>query len=53
MVLTINAAFAGEVEAMLLRDFEQSYEVERSEYRDAPVLRRILMHVARLFSPIL
>jgi cardiolipin synthase len=53
MVLTIDPGFAREVETMLLDDFEQSYEVERSEYHDAPALRRILMHVARLFSPIL
>lgn len=53
MVLTVDRAFAGVVEAMLLRDFDDAYEVERSEYRDAPALRRILMHVARLFSPIL
>ncbi|RKP52723.1 cardiolipin synthase [Trinickia fusca] len=53
MVLTIDHAFASEVEAMLLRDFEHTYEVDRSEYRDAPAWRRVAMHVARLFSPIL
>lgn len=53
MVLTVDRAFAGVVEAMLLRDFDDAYEVDRSEYRDAPAPRRILMHVARLFSPIL
>lgn len=53
MVLTIDHAFAAEVEAMLERDFEQAWEVDRSEYRDAPAVRQVLMHVARLFSPIL
>lgn len=53
MVLTIDHAFATEVEAMLERDFEQSWEVDRGEYRDASAVRRIVMHVARLFSPIL
>lgn len=53
MVLTIDHAFALEVEAMLERDFEQAWEVDRSEYRNASALRRMTMHVARLFSPIL
>jgi cardiolipin synthase len=53
MVLTIDHAFATEVEAMLERDFAQAWEVTYHEYRDAPALRRIVMHVARLFSPIL
>jgi cardiolipin synthase len=53
MVLTIDHAFALEVEAMLVRDFDEAREVDRGEYRDAPALRRIAMHVARLFSPIL
>jgi cardiolipin synthase len=38
---------------MLERDFAQACEVTYHEYRDAPALRRIVMHVARLFSPIL
>ena len=53
MVLTIDQAFASEVEAMLQRDFEQAWEVDRGEYRNASALRQIVMHVARLFSPIL
>ncbi|NIE63840.1 cardiolipin synthase [Burkholderia sp. Ax-1719] len=53
MVLTVHAGFASEVEAMLLRDFEASLEIDRSEYRDAPAWRKIAMHVARLFAPIL
>jgi cardiolipin synthase len=53
MVLTIDHAFAGEVEAMLEHDFREAWEVTHHEYRNAPALRRIAMHVARLFSPIL
>ncbi|MCP3714731.1 cardiolipin synthase [Paraburkholderia sp. CNPSo 3281] len=53
MVLTVHRGFAAEVEAMLLRDFEQAFEIDRSEYRDAPAWRKITMHLARLFAPIL
>lgn len=53
MVLTIDHAFAREVQTMLEGDFANAYEVDRSEYHSAPALRRVLMHVARLFSPIL
>lgn len=53
MVLTIDRPFAKEVEKMLERDFAEAFEVDRSEYRKAPALRRVTMHVARLFSPIL
>jgi cardiolipin synthase len=53
MVLTVDRGFAAEVEAMLLRDFAESYEIDRSEYRQASAFRRVTMHVARLFAPIL
>ncbi|MDQ7981425.1 cardiolipin synthase [Paraburkholderia sp. SARCC-3016] len=53
MVLTIDRGFAAEVEAMLVRDFAESYEIDRSEYRKSPPWRRMAMHVARLFAPIL
>jgi cardiolipin synthase len=53
MVLTVDRGFATEVEAMLTRDFAESYEIDRNEYRQAPAFRRVTMHVARLFSPIL
>ncbi|WP_207001148.1 cardiolipin synthase [Trinickia mobilis] len=53
MVLTIDRAFADEVEKMLARDLTVAFEVDQSEYRKAPALRRVTMHVARLFSPIL
>jgi cardiolipin synthase A/B len=53
MVLTVDRAFAQEVETMLLNDFAESREIDRTEYRKAGAPRRVLMHVARLFSPIL
>ncbi|WP_233801949.1 cardiolipin synthase [Paraburkholderia sp. HP33-1] len=53
MVLTVDRGFALEVETMLLDDFAESREIDRDEYRKSNALRRMLMHVARLFSPIL
>jgi cardiolipin synthase len=53
MVLTVDSGFASQVEAMLLEDFAQSYEIDVNDYRGAPAWRRMTMHVARLFSPIL
>ena len=53
MVLTIDRDFAAEVEAMLLRDFAEAFEIDRNEYRQASAVRRVAMHVARLFAPIL
>src|SRR6202012_5587525 len=53
MVLTIDHGFAAEVEAMLLRDFAEAFEIDRGEYRNSPAWRRMAMHVARLFGPIL
>ncbi|WP_233830661.1 cardiolipin synthase [Paraburkholderia sp. ZP32-5] len=53
MVLTVDRGFALEVETMLLDDFAEAREIDRREYRNARAWRRMLMHVARLFSPIL
>jgi cardiolipin synthase len=53
MVLTINQRFATEVAAMLERDFDDTFEIDRDEYRSAPVWRKVTMHIARLFAPIL
>jgi cardiolipin synthase len=53
MVLTVDRGFAAEVEGMLLMDFQDAFEIDRNEYRRAPALRRVAMHVARLFSPVL
>ena len=51
--LNVDQAFAGDVERMLVEDFSRAVEVTRDEYRKAPYLRRLAMHVARLFDPIL
>ncbi|MDN7674752.1 cardiolipin synthase [Burkholderia oklahomensis] len=53
MVLTVDESFATEVEAMLERDFNDAFEVDLSEYRRSPAWRRVAMHIARLFAPIL
>lgn len=51
--LNIDRHFATEVEAMLHADFAQSREVSADDYTKAPYLRRLIMHVARLFDPVL
>jgi cardiolipin synthase len=51
--LIVDAPFAREVEVMLTADFAKALPVEKSEYLDAPYLRRVAMHVARLFDPLL
>ncbi len=51
--LVVDTAFAGEVETMLSEDFSRALAVTEAEYRDAPYLRRVAMHVARLFDPLL
>lgn len=51
--LVVDHDFASEVESMLLSDLAASHEVIDGEYRQAPYLRRVAMHVARLFDPIL
>ena len=51
--LVVDPAFAGEVEAMLDEDFSHARAITRREYDDAPYLRRVAMHVARLFDPLL
>ena len=51
--LNVDRAFAAEVEAMLHADFANAREIDEREYRDASYWRRVAMHVARLFDPIL
>ncbi|KAF3995923.1 cardiolipin synthase [Glaciimonas immobilis] len=51
--LTIDTAFATEVEAMLRDDFTLTKEIELQDYIHTPYLTRVLMHVARLFGPVL
>ena len=51
--LIVDRAFAAEVETMLEADFARARAVDEREYDDAPYLRRVAMHVARLFDPLL
>ncbi|GGY13896.1 cardiolipin synthase A [Rhodanobacter panaciterrae] len=51
--LAVDPAFAADVAAMLTEDFRHAAAVDEREYRDAPYLRRVAMHVARLFDPLL
>ena len=51
--LSVDRAFARDVERMLLADFDKSMEITREEYRKAAYPRKLAMHVARLFDPIL
>ena len=51
--LVLDRDFAAKVEAMLQADFAQARAVDEREYLAAPYLRRVAMHVARLFDPLL
>ncbi|WP_426688209.1 cardiolipin synthase [Rhodanobacter ginsengiterrae] len=51
--LAVDHGFAADVTAMLIDDFKHAREVDTREYRDAPYLRKVAMHVARLFDPLL
>jgi len=51
--LNVDSTFATQVETMLLDDFSHAHEVTAAEYQKAPYLRRLAMHVARLFDPVL
>ncbi|WP_430387404.1 cardiolipin synthase [Dyella sp. 20L07] len=51
--LSVDRNFAAQVEAMLQEDFSHAHEVTEAEYLKAPYLKRLAMHVARLFDPVL
>jgi len=51
--LTLDRGLTDEVAAMLESDFARAREVGEEEYLGAPLWRRLLMHVARLFDPML
>ncbi|AZD11465.1 Cardiolipin synthetase [Pseudomonas chlororaphis] len=53
MLLTVDEAFAREVEQMLNLDFERSREIAKEESRQTHRLQQLGMRVARLISPIL
>ncbi|MFB4391248.1 MULTISPECIES: cardiolipin synthase [unclassified Pseudomonas] len=52
-LLTIDRAFADQVERMLEEDFELSREITAEDSRDTHRLQQLGMRVARLISPIL
>lgn len=51
--LVMDEGFAGEVEAMFLRDFAESVEVTEAEIRRAPFRKQAAARAARLLAPIL
>ncbi len=51
--LNVDRDFATQIEAMLHEDFSHAHEVTEAEYLKAPYLKRLAMHVARLFDPVL
>ncbi|WP_454726333.1 MULTISPECIES: cardiolipin synthase [Cupriavidus] len=53
MVMTADRGFAASVAAMLEEDFAQARRIGRDEYLGGSRLRRVAMHVATLFAPIL
>ncbi|KIH80765.1 cardiolipin synthase [Pseudomonas batumici] len=53
MLLTVDEAFAREVERMLEQDFALAHEVAKEESRQTHRLQQLGMRVARLISPIL
>src|SRR5450830_14950 len=53
MLLTVDEAFAQQVEHMLLDDFAQAHEVSQEESRETRRLQQLGMRIARLISPIL
>ncbi|AMP40165.1 MULTISPECIES: cardiolipin synthase [Ralstonia solanacearum species complex] len=53
MVVTADTRFANDVAQMLEADFAEAARIGRDEYERAPPVRRVIMHVAKLFAPIL
>ncbi|MFK8332632.1 cardiolipin synthase [Pseudomonas sp. BJa5] len=53
MLLTVDRAFAGQVEAMLFHDFDLAREITAEDSQDTHRLQQLGMRIARLISPIL
>ncbi|MNN85606.1 Cardiolipin synthase [compost metagenome] len=53
MLLTVDRAFAAEVDQMLTDDFAQAHEIAKEESRETHRLQHLGMRVARLISPVL
>jgi cardiolipin synthase len=52
-VLVVDVAFAAEVSSMLRSDLALAREINLDDYRNASWPQRVLMHLARLFDPLL
>ena len=52
-LLTVDRAFADQVEQMLTEDFQQAREITAEDSRDTHRLQQLGMRIARLISPIL
>lgn len=53
MLLTVDAGFTSEVEAMLETDFSQSQELTAADITDTHRLQKMSMRIARLIAPVL
>ena len=53
MLLTVDDAFATEVEHMLLDDFALAKEITEADIKATHRLQQLAMRVARLVSPVL
>ena len=53
MLLTVDGAFARQVEHMLLDDFALSLEITEADIKATHRLQQLGMRVARLVSPVL
>ncbi|MFF3701568.1 cardiolipin synthase [Pseudomonas qingdaonensis] len=53
MLLTVDLAFAAQVEAMLQHDFDQAREITPEDSQQTRRLQQLGMRIARLISPIL
>lgn len=53
MLLTVDFAFAAQVEAMLQHDFDQAREITPEDSQQTRRLQQLGMRIARLISPIL
>jgi len=53
MLLTVDTHFAQQVHTMLEADFTQATPLSPADITHAPAWQRIVMQVARLFSPLL
>ena len=53
MLLTVDEAFAAQVEHMLIDDFALAREISEADIKSTHRLQQLGMRVARLVSPVL